>query len=490
MSTKSPESKRVKKSATPSSSGNAALYSDHNEQDVVSDMLSPRFEEKFNLEDGDDGQPSYSSMDVGLPISGASGGISSQRSADDALAAGVSAGDAYAPSGHDTLDSGSEYSGSTNTTDDSFDPTDYLEEEDEEVGNYINTLETVEIVEIMKSSKVEGHLDIDNGDDMPTSNQEIIQDVDPNRASFTFGKGEVVKIYDELKESPSVDNTNPDYPFLPVVSHLVGVTLKDYSGFSPSDLQSHFNAKQQYVFEEMKKSFIARGYPEWATQVNMASCFSLLHKMLVILHYGPEGCKHCDGKPSNFCHPNQCCIRCMQSNVPSFLLNEQARGLDFMLHNKWHFGGKMDIPEKRDEIAFVDMVPVLLPKKDSEAEMIRQYEGVADALGLPSYHHMFVITYCFVKMHVILSGKRERKEEGNGQKFQILAASAAVAKHFFGFPNGTTKYLFKINGHIYVLYLTIHPQGEDLICSCSCYVSIYVSNIAFIHIFRVIYGNR
>lgn len=425
MTTKSPEPKRAKKTTTPSSSG-AALSSDHNEQDDdVNDMLSPRFEENVNLEDND-------------------------QSDDHALAACVSAGAAYNPSGRDASDSGSEYSDSSETSDDSFDPTDHMEE---------LPLEPDEIIELMETSKVEDLLDIDDGDTKPSSNQEVIQYVDTNTASFSFGEGSVVQTYDELNELPSEDKTNPKYPFLPVLHRLVKITLGDYSEFSPSDLQSLFNTEQQGIFRKMKETFTERGYPGWANQVNLASHFSLLHDLLVILHYAPEGCKPCGDNPSNFCRPDQCCIHCMQSKVPSYLINEQENGSNFMIHNKWNFGGRMDCQSRSDRIALVDMVPVLLPKKDSESEMIKQYMDVADALGLPTYHHLFVITYCFVKMHVILSGKREMNEEGNGQKFQILAASAAVAKHFFGFPNGTKKYLFKINGQIYVLYLTLHPQG-------------------------------
>ena len=80
--------------------------------------------------------------------------------------------------------------------------------------------------------------------------------------------------------------------------------------------------------------------------------------------------------PSNFCRPDKCCIRCMQSRVPSYLINEQENGSNFMIHNKWNFGGRMDCQSRSDRIALVDMVPVLLPKKDSESEMIKQYMDV------------------------------------------------------------------------------------------------------------------
>eukprot|EP00984_Skeletonema_dohrnii_P018464 scaffold8637_cov153-Skeletonema_dohrnii-CCMP3373.AAC.14 len=333
------------------------------------------------------------------------------------------------------------------------DPTDHFLKKDDE--DFIDSLELEEIMDIFVSSKLEANLDSDDSDSKVPPNNEVVDNV--NTASFDMREGGFQQRYDELANS---DKTEHD-GLLRAIIHLVTLVEKgDFSKYSKTnikELEDYLNMERGDIYQVMKETLIENGYKELAEQINLGSRLSILTLVVFFLHYAPTGCKPVDGDPPNFARPNQCCIATLFSKVPNFFLNEQSEGSDFMEEQNWRFGGKTDFHDE-SKMAVVDLMPILLEKKESEAEMVDQYSDIARKFGLDSYYDLMAIPYCLMKMHILLF---EKNKGTTGQRIQVHVASSSTAKQVFGFTQGMAmaKYRYKLIGRFFVLTFGFHPQG-------------------------------
>jgi hypothetical protein len=306
--------------------------------------------------------------------------------------------------------------------------------------------------DLLKSVQLES--DIDKGEDVDKKPSSITKEkvIKTDGDDFVVSDGPVGKRYDELSK---MDNNRQDMKgcLINLVQFLEGLDSNNYDGMG---LENLFNEKWDGVGNKMSDTFIKRGHPEMAERINLGNRFSLLAVIVIWLHYAPLGSKSVDNIPFDCCRDDQCCIDCMKRYVPNFLCNEQEHGSDAMMEMEWNFGGKgeIDIENKRNAHRSVvsDLIPCLSEKGKTEAEMKKSYAEIADKLGLDDHLDIMVISFCWIKMHVLLSSKNN-----NTGKLHILVASSAVAQYVFGYK-GTDKYFIRISGRHFELVFCIHPE--------------------------------
>eukprot|EP00985_Skeletonema_marinoi_P025183 scaffold18244_cov117-Skeletonema_marinoi.AAC.1 len=295
---------------------------------------------------------------------------------DDSLhdpATGIMSASAADPSSMQPSDSGSDgdsdedYSPNLSTND----PTDHFLKKDED---FIDYLEQEDFMELIVSSNMEANLDSDDSDSKVPPNNEVVDN--DNTASFDMREGGFRQRYDELASSDKTEHDGLPHAIIHLVTLVENGDFSQYSKTNIKELEDDLNMERGDIHQVMKETLIKNGYKELAEQINLGSRLSILTLVVFFLHYAPTGCKLVDGDPPNFCRPNQCCIATLLRKVPNFFLNEQSEGSDIMEEQNWRFGGKTDFHDV-SKMAVVDLMPILLKKKESEAEMVDQYSDIA-----------------------------------------------------------------------------------------------------------------
>ncbi len=234
------------------------------------------------------------------------------------------------------------------------------------------------------------------------------------------------------------------------------VTVTKYTA---AELEKVLNEHRVAVGNAMKDALKQNGYEDLIPYINLGNKFSLSTLILCFLHYAPTGCVRDENDEFNYCLDKQCCIHTMKSKIPTFLTNEDLHGWEKML--EWTHGGKCDF-DWNSKIACLDLIPFLLDKKDSKAEMERQYEEVRKFFGLDSFYELMAISFCFMKLHIRLYEKvQEEKKEGtsNKKKLQVHVCSSFTAKYIFGYANGIEKFLNIFEMPHATLSFGFHPQA-------------------------------
>ncbi|KAL7497240.1 hypothetical protein ACHAWT_005349 [Skeletonema menzelii] len=334
----------------------------------------------------------------------------------------------------DDVDADEDYSPSPVDFDDPSTYTYILDADEEDEDSEI----IEELIQSSPSSNLESSLDIDDGDSKKSANyEECVVNVDST--VFNCRGGEFKERYDALAKKKVDACSGLTKAIVGLVQYVENC---DISQFSNKALEATFNKERDVIGHALNKAC-----PNLA--VNLGSKFSHHTSIVFYLHYAPNGCKLV--YLWNYIADNQCCVHTMKFKLPNFLINEHEFGPDVM--ENWRFGGKTDLDEG-SRMAVVDLIPILLEKKESDSEMREQYKEIADMLELDSYFDLMAISYCLIKMHSLLF----QKVNGTVEKLQIHVASSATSWYVFGLK-GISKYYRKVLGQTYCMTYGFHPQG-------------------------------
>lgn len=275
--------------------------------------------------------------------------------------------------------------------------TEALPFDDEDV-NYVITHEDTDdddISLIVDECELETAIDRE-GDD--THKSPILQNVTTNFESLDDTlEGRFASTYRRLRDSN--DNDIALTGLTKDIADLIRVANDNVDDLNRTleELEAFFNCSREKFGELMAKALIDNGHEDLVPYINLGTKFSCAVAIVFFLHYAPAGSEVMDDDKFNYCRLDQCCIALMTTGLLSFLVNESRYGSKQM--EEWSFGGRTDIDES-SKMACVDLFPFLLEKKDSKADMERQYKDIATKFGVKSYYELMIVPFCLLKMHM------------------------------------------------------------------------------------------
>jgi len=126
--------------------------------------------------------------------------------------------------------------------------------------------------------------------------------------------------------------------------------------------------------------------------------------------------------------------------------------------SKYEYGGKTEF-DYSNQMGVVDLIPLLLEKKDTDGEMLLQYQKYTDALKLNSIFDLMTISYNQQRNNILIA--RACHFDDKEFKFQLHIPSSATSKYIFNLGRGCDKYLNVYESAHYCITVGCHAQESQ-----------------------------
>jgi hypothetical protein len=183
--------------------------------------------------------------------------------------------------------------------------------------------------------------------------------------------------------------------------------------------------------------------------VNMANPHSEDVTIGFHAHYCPPNTRSVEGVLFDFCNRIQCCMDTLLRKIPNYLANEHSGNVDMSLAS---FGGR-DADFNKDKMVVNDLITAVIPKTDTDAEMVEQYIKIQTHLKLKKMLHLLMFSYNTQRRHLLIAQVCHPKK-----KFQLHITSSATEKYIMGNGAGIEKYLKTYVSKHFEITIGIHPQ--------------------------------